>query len=66
MQVKVEDQADDGGADADARGLRESALDPLPVSVHASLKEEVMCPSTASSCRMWFLLQMQKLIETCS
>ncbi|AQK95270.1 putative inactive DNA (cytosine-5)-methyltransferase DRM3 [Zea mays] len=46
--VKVEDQAEDGGADADARGLRESALDPLPVSVHASLKEEEGQPSSSS------------------
>jgi hypothetical protein len=55
MQVKVEDLAEDGGTDADARGLGEAALDPLPGSVHAGLKEEVMCSSTVSSCRMFFL-----------
>ena len=67
MQVKVEDHAEDGGTDADAMGLGEAAVDPLPGSVHASLKEEVMCSSTASSCRMCvFVVHAKLLRHACS
>ena len=55
MQVKLEDYAEDAGPDADARDSRGSAVDLLPGSVHASLKEEVICSLTISACRVWFL-----------
>ncbi|KAJ1261474.1 hypothetical protein BS78_09G032100 [Paspalum vaginatum] len=47
--VKIEDDAEDGYADADARDLRDAAVDPLPGSLHASLKEEEGQPSSSSS-----------------
>ena len=55
MQVKLEDYAEDAGPDADARDSRGAAVDLLPGSVHASLKEEVICSLTISACRVWFL-----------
>jgi len=47
--VKLEDYAEDAGPDADARDSRGSAVDLLPGSVHASLKEEEGQPSSSSS-----------------
>jgi hypothetical protein len=55
MQVKLEDYVEDGGPDADARDPRGAAVDLLPGSVHASLKEEVICFLTICACRVWFL-----------
>jgi len=52
--VKIEDHAEDGGIDADVRGLGEAAVDPLPGSVRGTFQGKVMCSSTVSSCRMWF------------
>ncbi|KAG0516796.1 hypothetical protein BDA96_09G034200 [Sorghum bicolor] len=46
--VKIEDHAEDGGIDADVRGLGEAAVDPLPGSVHATFKEEEGEPSSSS------------------
>ncbi|XP_039799156.1 probable inactive DNA (cytosine-5)-methyltransferase DRM3 [Panicum virgatum] len=47
--VKLEDYAEDAGPDADARDSRGAAVDLLPGSVHASLKEEEGQPSSSSS-----------------
>ncbi|PUZ63885.1 hypothetical protein GQ55_3G102100 [Panicum hallii var. hallii] len=47
--VKLEDYVEDGGPDADARDPRGAAVDLLPGSVHASLKEEEGQPSSSSS-----------------
>ncbi|RLN30997.1 DNA (cytosine-5)-methyltransferase DRM1-like [Panicum miliaceum] len=47
--VKLEDYADGGGPDADARDPRGAAVDLPPGSVHASLKEEEGQPSSSSS-----------------
>ncbi|CAN6358440.1 unnamed protein product [Urochloa humidicola] len=53
--VKIEDFAEDVGASADARGPREAAVDLLPGSVHASLKEEGQPSSSSSSLRSQFI-----------
>ncbi|CAL4895839.1 unnamed protein product [Urochloa decumbens] len=53
--VKIEDLAEDGGAGADARAPREAAVDLLPGSVHASLKEEGQPSSSSSSLRSQFI-----------
>ncbi|CAL4910482.1 unnamed protein product [Urochloa decumbens] len=53
--VKIEDLAEDGGADADARAPREAAVDLLPSSMHASLKEEGQPSSSSSSLRSQFI-----------
>ncbi|GJN36147.1 hypothetical protein PR202_gb24986 [Eleusine coracana subsp. coracana] len=47
MQVKIEDQAEYSGMNADAESLRDAAWDPPPTRV----KEEVTCSLTISSCR---------------
>ncbi|CAN6345178.1 unnamed protein product [Urochloa humidicola] len=53
--VKIEDFVEDVGDGADARGPRQAAVDLLPGSVHASLKEEGQPSSSSSSLRSQFI-----------
>ncbi|XP_062179594.1 probable inactive DNA (cytosine-5)-methyltransferase DRM3 [Phragmites australis] len=47
--VKIEDHAEDGGAEADAGALRDAAVDPLHGPMQSRVKEEEGQPSSSSS-----------------